>query len=318
MKHKETMKDYSTDNGKAPAIARESLSSWGGSWTEQKLDAFEKYVKAYLTIMNKYRDKFGWKLIYFDGFAGSGSRNDEVSNNDNQLMIDLIDEYKIATEELTPYKGAAERVLSIAQEGFDYYYFIDKDVSSNQMLEKKLEPLRNGRQLVFRHSDANEQVSEMAAAMHKNKKLKSLVLLDPFGMQVDWSSFEKLKDTGTDLWILIPTGVIVNRLLDRKCKLTHIERLTTFFGKDEEFLRNYFYNTRKEKTLFGETEIVEKVSEPIKKIAELYIQQMHTIFKYVTKEPLVLYNTCNTPIFHFACASNNESAIKIAHEIINK
>ena len=52
MKHKETMKDYSTDNGKAPAIARESLSSWGGSWTEQKLDAFEKYVKAYLTIMN--------------------------------------------------------------------------------------------------------------------------------------------------------------------------------------------------------------------------------------------------------------------------
>ena len=71
-------------------------------------------------------------MIYFDGFAGSGSRNGEVSNNDNQLMIDLIDEYKIATEELTPYKGAAERVLSIAQEGFDYYYFIDKDVSSSQ------------------------------------------------------------------------------------------------------------------------------------------------------------------------------------------
>lgn len=24
--------------------------NWGGKWTEEKLDAFEKYVKAYLTI----------------------------------------------------------------------------------------------------------------------------------------------------------------------------------------------------------------------------------------------------------------------------
>lgn len=27
-------------------------SEWGGQWTEEKLDAFEKYVNAYLTIMN--------------------------------------------------------------------------------------------------------------------------------------------------------------------------------------------------------------------------------------------------------------------------
>ena len=49
-------------------------SPWGGPWTEEKLDAFEKYVNAYLTIMNQYRDRNEWKLIYFDGFAGSGSR----------------------------------------------------------------------------------------------------------------------------------------------------------------------------------------------------------------------------------------------------
>ena len=49
-------------------------SSWGGAWTEEKLNAFEKYVNAYLTIMNKYRGQYDWKLIYFDGFAGSGSR----------------------------------------------------------------------------------------------------------------------------------------------------------------------------------------------------------------------------------------------------
>ena len=43
--------------------SEESPRSWGGSWTEQKLDTFESYVRAYLTIMNTYRDKFHWKLI---------------------------------------------------------------------------------------------------------------------------------------------------------------------------------------------------------------------------------------------------------------
>ena len=296
----------------------EPNSSWGGAWTEEKLNAFEKYVNAYLTIMNKYRGQYDWKLIYFDGFAGSGSRNEDTTSEDNQLMIDLIDEHQIAAEELTPYKGAAERVLNIVQDGFDFYYFIDKDAASSSQLQEKLASYQKDKRLEFRHSDANTEVSKLADAMRKNSKLKALVLLDPFGMQVDWSSIERLKGTSTDLWILIPTGVIVNRLLDRKCKLTHIEKLTSFFGKDEAFLRNYFYSTHQDMTLFGDVEVIEKVKEPIRKIAELYIQQMTTIFKYVTKQPLVLCNTRNMPIFHFACASNNESAVKIAHEIINK
>ena len=299
-------------------VAGEPTSSWGGSWTEEKLDAFEKYVNAYLTIMNKYRDQYQWKLIYFDGFAGSGSRNEETLTEDNQVLMNLMEEHQISSEELTPYQGAAERVLNIKRRGFDYYYFVDIDKKSNDALAAKLDPLRNGKKLEFRPNNANDEVAKLAAAMHYNNKLKSLVLLDPFGMQLDWTSIEKLKDTGTDLWILIPTGVIINRLLDRRCKLTHIEKLTSFFGKDEAFLRDFFYNTRQDETLFGAVEVVEKVKEPIQKIAELYIQQMKTIFRYVTEKPLVLYNTRNTPIFHFACASNNPNAVKIAHEIINK
>ncbi len=30
----------------------EPKTNWGGNWTEIKLDTFENYVKAYLTIMN--------------------------------------------------------------------------------------------------------------------------------------------------------------------------------------------------------------------------------------------------------------------------
>ena len=233
-------------------------------------------------------------------------------------MLDLFNDEYIDEEELNTYKGAAERVLGIKQSGFDWYCFVDKNKASSQQLEERLAPFKQEKNLVFRTSDANEQVSLLAKSLHNNKALASLVLLDPFGMQVDWASIEKLKDTRTDLWILIPTGVIVNRLLDRKCELTHIEKLTSFFGKDEEFLKEYFYKKRKVDTLFGETEIIEKVKKPIEKIAELYIDQLRTIFKYVTEKPLVLYNTRNTPLFHFACASNNATAISIASQIIKK
>lgn len=298
--------------------ACEPRSSWGGTWTEEKLDALEKYVNAYLTIMNVYKEKFGWKLIYFDGFAGSGSRNEDGSQPVSELMFDLFKDQYIDDEELNTYKGAAERVLGITQRGFDQYVFVDKNITSSRQLEERLAPFRKEKNLVFKTSDANEQVKTLAKAMQKNKQFASLVLLDPFGMQVDWTSIEQLKGTRTDLWILIPTGVIVNRLLDRKCDLTHIDKLTSFFGKDEAFLKDYFYKRRKEETLFGETEIVEKVKKPIEKIAELYIEQLKTIFDYVTEKPLVLYNTRNTPIFHFACASNNDTAIKIASQIINK
>ena len=51
-------------------------SSWGGQWTEEKLDAFEKYVKAYLTIMNasralldlQYNQSSPLRLVPTDGF----------------------------------------------------------------------------------------------------------------------------------------------------------------------------------------------------------------------------------------------------------
>jgi three-Cys-motif partner protein len=268
--------------------------------------------------MNVYKERYRWKLIYFDGFAGSGSRNDDDSQPVSELLLDLFKDECIDEEELNTYKGAAERVLGIKQSGFDQYVFVDKYKTSSQQLEERLMPFAKEKNLVFKTSDANEQVITLAKAMHKSNSFASLVLLDPFGMQVDWTSIEQLKGTRTDLWILIPTGVIVNRLLDRKCELTHIDKLTSFFGKDEAFLKNYFYKIRTVDTLFGETEIIEKVKKPIEKIAELYIEQLKTIFDYVTEKPLVLYNTRNTPIFHFACASNNQTAIKIASQIIKK
>jgi len=158
---------------------------------------------------------------------------------------------------------------------------------------------------------------ELSKAMKEKKSsFASLVLLDPFGMQIKWESIASLRDTRTDIWILIPTGVIVNRLLDKSCSLKHSKKLQSFFGLSEEEIVKYFYQKETQITLFGEEEVIKKVNKPIEKIAELYAMQLNTIWKFVTKKPLRLENSKGVPIFHFIFASNNESALKIANQII--
>ena len=296
----------------------ELYQTWGGSWTEEKLEAFEKYVNAYLTIMNKYRDLFGWKLLYFDGFAGSGTRTTN-QGTDSELMMELFREQEISLEQISVYQSAAERVVNIKQRGFDYYYFVDLDKSANDELKEKLRPYSNqGKNLTFRNTDANSITKRMGEYLIANEKIKGLVLLDPFGMNIDWETIAALKGASVDLWILVPSGVIINRLLERDGSLKHIEKLKQYFGLTKSEIESRFYTKKTDKTLFGEIEKVEKVKEPIKRIAELYVERLKTLFPYVTENPLVMTNTKGVPIFHFVFASNNKNAMKIAQQIISK
>jgi three-Cys-motif partner protein len=154
------------------------------------------------------------------------------------------------------------------------------------------------------------------ALKDQQKSLAALVFLDPFGMQINWESIASLKGTRSDVWILIPTGVIVNRLLDRNCKLKHTEILQSFFGISEAEIKEYFYKTETQNTLFGEQEFIHKINHPIEKIAELYTNRLKTIWPHVTEKPLKLENTKGVPIYHFVFASNNQVAVKIAKDII--
>lgn len=286
--------------------ASEATASWGGSWTEEKLKAFENYVKAYLKIMNKYRDRYHWRLIYFDGFAGSGCR------------LQKEDDLQIFPQDSDVYKGAAERVLKIPDRGFDFYYFIDKDQKASEALGAKLKKLKPGAHLIFRADDAGNQIKRWAYKVGTNKEYKTLMLLDPFGMQIKWDSIELLKERSVDLWLLLPSGVIVNRLLKKTGGLTAANRLVEFFGMSEEDIQNYFYFKEESLTFFGEVEAIRKCEEPIQKIAELYISRLQKIFPYVSKKPLRLLNSKNCPIFHFVFASKNETAVKIASDITGK
>lgn len=289
---------------------KEPIGKWGGSWTDKKLNAFENYVRAYLTIMQAQKEKYnGWPTtIYFDGFVGSGSRYNEEGTS-------LFSEY-FNENEINVYKGSAERVLRLKQK-FDYYYFIDSDKAAIQELETKLKDsgLVNNN-CHFINDDVNNQLIKLLKIL--DEKTAALVLLDPFGMQVNWNSIEVLVGKRVDIWILLPSGVIINRLLDSKGKLTFSNKLESFFGLTIDEIKDRFYKIEENETLFDTEQRLKKVDDSISKIAELYISKLKNIFIYVTESPMILYNDKNIAIYHFIFASNNETAHKIAKYIIKE
>ena len=292
---------------------------WGGDWTEEKLDCFEKYVRAYLTIMNKHRDKFNWKLMYFDGFAGCGDRQITCEEN---TSVSLFGDEEFDTKELQVYQGAAERVLKIEKDmrGFDYYYFIDMYEENLTRLELKLAKYQTKGQKVYRRGDANSWILALANYLKSHPKTKVLCLLDPFGMNIQWKSIEAIAGIGVDLWILVPTGSIVNRLIQNNGTLRYPDKLEDFFGLPAEAIHDRFYRVEKiPGNLFSnEHKEVRKVKNVIQEIAQLYKEQLGNLFPFVTPKPLALLNSKGVPIFHFVCASYNQTAVKIAHQIIAK
>ena len=109
---------------KKQTISKPQTTKWGNRWIEEKLNAFTKYVDAYLTIMNSYKNRYGWKTIYFDGFAGSGDLIKKGVATTIETVNSPLFDFGIEEIETKVYKGAAERIVQLKNK-FDYYYFID-------------------------------------------------------------------------------------------------------------------------------------------------------------------------------------------------
>ena len=310
------------------------MKEFGGDWTERKLNALLAYARAYLQVFKHQQ----WaETIYFDGFAGSG--NAKILPYSGNVMIDSIDNTTPA--DFRVYEGAARQMVMMDNASFDYYLLVDKDPSnyeSLQNLQYEATHLPPG-SIIVEQGDSNLALNTLIKMMKLDKGRRALLFLDPFGMQMDWKSIAQLKEVnydkgGVDLWLLVPTGVAINRLIPKNPDKRHPgneKKLEQFFGLSIDKIRDFLYQHPADKRmetglislfdLMEDEEIdepLEKVSQPIEKIMDIYRAQLQTIWKHVTEKPLVLKNSRNTPIFHFVFASNNPTAMRIATDIIDK
>lgn len=281
------------------------MNSFGGNWTKIKIEILVDYAKAYLTIMKGRRF---FKLLYFDGFAGSGE------------IVKITDDQDEGVVDVDITIGAARRIIEIDDpRSFDEYYFVEMKPENYKQLEANTKLAFPKKKIFTIQEDCNKKLIDLANYLRKpdNKNYRTLAYVDPCGMQVEWRSIECLRNLPIDLWILVPTGMGVNRLLKKNGQISDawVERLKKFLGLEKDEIEKYFY--KKSETLFPDITDIKKEADAIDKSAKLYRNRLKDVFQFVSK-PYELRNSSNSIMFHLFLTSNNEAAIKIGNDIVKK
>lgn len=164
-------------------------------------------------------------------------------------------------------------------------------------------------------ADCNEKLGKLAGFLKDNGEYRALAFIDPYGMSVNWQSIEAVKGLGVDLWILVPTGLGVNRLLNNQGRIppSWLNKLEQFLGIDKEEILAHFY--RKQESLFDDGIILQKAGNAIMRIGDLYRKRLNQVFEYVS-DSFVMRNNNSSIMYHFMMATNNATALKIANQVI--
>lgn len=275
------------------------MNNFGGDWTKIKIEILVEYAKAYLSIM---KPRTFFKLMYFDGFAGSG-----FIIKDKKVDVDIT-------------VGAARRIIEISEpRSFDSYYFVEKDPKNFALLEENTKEAFPEKIIHTVCDDCNKKIIDLANFLRdpKNKNVRTLAYVDPCGMQVEWRSIESLRGLPLDMWILVPTGLGVNRLLKKNGHISDawLEKLEIFLGLSREEIEKRFY--KKTATLFEDITLIEKEKDAIDNSAQLYKSRLQEVFAFVSK-PYELKNSSNSVMYHLFLTSNNKTAERIGSDIVEK
>lgn len=287
---------------------------FGGAWTQQKLEALGKYLRAYTRIFKKNPRARFFNITYVDAFAGTG----RLRGRELGPLAKYFPGWAESAEEYR--KGSVPRALEI-EPPFDKYIFIEKDSEKCEEL-KTLAARFPSKSIKIINEDANSALLKWCKQFDRNHE-RAVVFLDPFGASVEWNVIAALGRTrAVDLWILFPFFA-VNRMLirNRKPPEAWAIRLTKVFGtRDWE---SGFYSTTEWESLLDPKrpiKLISKTADPYT-ISDFFIKQLRKEFVKVS-EPLALHNSTGSLLFllYFAAANQRsaETGMKIANNIIGR
>jgi three-Cys-motif partner protein len=288
---------------------------FGGDWTTEKLERVRKYLCAYTKIFTGSVKARYYTTIYVDAFAGTGHRMDPQRHK----TVGGFFRPKPGPEAEAYKKGSARIALEV-QPPFDRFIFIERDPERRadlELLVTQYAPRRGAVQIVT--GEANDFLRNWCATTDWRRR-RAVVFLDPYGMQVDWTTLEALARTkAVDLWLLFPLGVAVNRLLTcaKPPPAAWADALTRILGTAD--WQAAFYPRHDEATLFG-VQSVQRKDVNWDEIGTFFVARLKTIFCKVATSPLPLRNSTRTPIYLLCFAAGNPKgapiAVKIAQHIL--
>lgn len=271
---------------------------FGGAWTEQKLDAIRRYIRAYnIALKNQ-----PFKRVYIDAFAGTGARESAEADQSEQLsLLDDLDEVS---------KGSA-RIALECDPPFHAYAFIERDEQKAEALRQLTGEFSERISTVYcrEANDALQQICDQT----NWRKTRAVLFLDPYGMQVKWSTLQAIAGTKSiDMWILCPTGMGFNRMLAKNGRISEAWKacITNAFGCND--WEAAFYSRDEVTDLFGEPiERVEK-TVTIAGLEAFFRRRLETIFSAVLPTSLPLQNSRGQLMYNLIFAVGNPNGVKPA------
>jgi three-Cys-motif partner protein len=275
---------------------------FGGDWTEVKLNVLRQYLQFYTTAFKNQP----FKSIYIDAFAGTGERQRIIPAapifNEDEKIETLAGSAKIALETKNP---------------FDKYIFIEK-------VKQRLDRLRDiaegypDRDVEFHQGDANFILYEICDRFNW-KQHRAVLFLDPYGLEVDWNTLEKIRTTkAIDVWFLFSISGLYRQAALKFDSIEDykINTINRILGTDD--WQKIFYQqqeTDPQEDLFKEQFIRMERTASVSDL-ELYIKnRLEELFPYVS-DSLPLYNRGVQLYSLFLCVSNpSPKAIGLAKRV---
>jgi three-Cys-motif partner protein len=286
--------------------------SFGGPWTEIKLDAVEYYLSCYTNAL----EHWPFDLWYIDAFAGTGTRTVE------RLSGGLFEGKPIApTREVLD--GSARRALAV-KPPFHHFIFIEEDTDRCAALEQ-LRSERLDVDIRVIPGDANgvlkEIIDKRLLSRQEKNMARGVAFLDPYALQVEWSTLVALAETKIlDVWYLFPLRDVVRQLALRYSGIGPKEpKLDRVLGP--EWRQLYAQPVPEEQAsmtdLWGNTDIQPRRDATSQQVERWFQQRLASIFPYAS-EPLPILTAPGRQAFSLflAVANPSKPAIDLAKHFV--
>ena len=182
---------------------------------EVRLWSLEKYklVGSYCDIFSTGMKNLWEQRIYIDLFAGAG-------------FSKIIETGKI-------YKSSALIAMSLPNP-FTKYILCEQDSERYEALKVRIERDYSHLNYEILNCDSNLNVEQIIAAIpkyNKGNKLLSFCFVDPFSLDLNFSTIRRLSDNFMDFLILQALHMDANRNFDKYIKEENL-RIANYLGKD--------------------------------------------------------------------------------------
>lgn len=283
-----------------------------GPWAKEKLEALRRYLNFYTTVLKK-QGHWLRGTIYVDAFAGPGFSPVRIKAKATEptRLFDVDPESDRA--EIEFLKGSPRVALEITNP-FTTYLFIERDAQRIAELNRLKADFGASRTIAVVESDANSALQTWLTSGIDWTHHRAVVFLDPFGMQVPWSTVEALAKTrAIEILINFPLGMAIQRLLTKSGDIPEGWQISldTFFGSPE--WRHLAYEQTHD--LFGPKR--RKVGDAGLRLLEWYRGRLKQIFGHVSAAQLIK-NTRGNPLYYLIWAGPNKKGLEGADYILSK